>query len=520
VAALVGETPGTGAGFDSLCGTCYWKYQRGLRTPRRKCQVCGRDVLGEKTYVIHTDHRPFLPPESKGATFFCQWCYDKARQKGPGISGKSSSLTDESDCFPAQENGLGEEPLGADGEMGCGKEPQKVAATDLSAMMQALTNHRFDGHPISDVDGYQKHVDSVAHGLFSLFLSAVPNQTAGTKEKVAMILELFGHIVDPAYSQMAWELTTVLHSSGVSDRQLRGLSSKGLVMCTSKLHEHENLMQERHERRLNQLCSDSEKRLMLVTDDFHQIESAHGLPRKKNGKFSVAHHVANAILKEQGENGLDIAVEQYPECLTPRVFSAEDVENWIQQHWSGSCTKFYFPTRLKFLEEIAATLQPYSTNKEDVAWDNPISMQNVTLLRCFDNPFKDRADVEAVFSSCSTTLAPYLSRRHMVATGDWYTFSILLRLVHTDPAKYGRFLPIPGAFHIGLNAQQGIFCTTSRSFRGFGRPFFQKRSCRPNRVPSNANTHCSWHARGGKNVGLIASSWWQMWTKQVLRQFC
>jgi hypothetical protein len=179
---------------------------------------------------------------------------------------------------------LGEEPLGADGEMGCGKEPQKVAATDLSAMMQALTNHRFDGHPISDVDGYQKHVDSVAHGLFSLFLSAVPNQTAGTKEKVAMILELFGHIVDPAYSQMAWELTTVLHSSGVSDRQLRGLSSKGLVMCTSKLHEHENLMQERHERRLKQLCSDSEKRLMLVTDDFHQIESAHGLPRKKKWK--------------------------------------------------------------------------------------------------------------------------------------------------------------------------------------------------------------------------------------------
>jgi hypothetical protein len=107
------------------------------------------------------------------------------------------------------------------------------------------------------------------------------------------------------------------------------------------------------------------------------------------------------------------------------VFSSEGVENWIRLHWGASGTKSYFSTRLKFLEKIAATLQPYSANEEDAAWDNPISMQNVTLLRCFDNAFKEHKDVEQVFAACGTILAPYLSRQHVVATGDWYTFSIL-----------------------------------------------------------------------------------------------
>jgi hypothetical protein len=186
-------------------------------------------------------------------------------------------------------------------------------------MMQALVKHRFDGHPLGDVDGYQQHVDSVAGGLFSAFLSAVPNQCPATKTKVAMLIGLFGHIVDPSYSQLAWELTTVLHSAGMSDRQLRGLSSKGLGMCTSKLRAHENLMQGRHDHHLAEICSDSNCRLVLVTDDFHQIELSRGLPRKKWEVFGGA---PCRQCDSQGSGGKRIGYSSRP---IQRMFGSDSI---------------------------------------------------------------------------------------------------------------------------------------------------------------------------------------------------
>jgi hypothetical protein len=187
----------------------------------------------------------------------------------------------EGEIFAAQISRSEKESVGTDGGNSGAAQQEKKNPVDLRGMLQALTQHHFDGHPLSDIEQYQAHVDSVAGGLFSLFLSAIPKQSAETKTKVAMLLGLFGHMVDPNYSQVVWELTTALHSSEVSDRQLRGLSAKGLVMCTSKVHAHERLMQERHDLSVSRLCGDAESGLMLVADDFHQIESSHGLPRKK-----------------------------------------------------------------------------------------------------------------------------------------------------------------------------------------------------------------------------------------------
>jgi len=89
---------------------------------------------------------------------------------------------------------------------------------DLSGMLHSMVDHRFTGNALSEVEAYEKHVDSVAGGLFGMFLSALPDSSTETKVKVAMLLELFGHLVDATYSQTVSELTMFLHSCGVSDR--------------------------------------------------------------------------------------------------------------------------------------------------------------------------------------------------------------------------------------------------------------------------------------------------------------
>jgi hypothetical protein len=106
-------------------------------------------------------------------------------------------------------------------------------------------------------------------------------------------------------------------------------------------------------------------------------------------------------------------VEEYPQCLTPTAFSVDAVEQWIQERWEGSCSKFYFGTRLKFLEKISATLQPYSTKEPDAMWNNPISMENVTLFKCFPNAFKEPADVESCLQRAARLLRPIWPDRRL-----------------------------------------------------------------------------------------------------------
>ena len=133
-----------------------------------------------------------------------------------------------SDNFPAQ---MDLEGLGAAESVG--------SRMDLRGMMQSLVNNRFPGNALAQLDDYEQHVNSVCGGLFSYFMSVVPYQTPEMKKKVAMLLEQFGHLVDPSYSKTMWEVTDVLHGCGVSDRAIRGFSERGLAMCSSHLREHQ-----------------------------------------------------------------------------------------------------------------------------------------------------------------------------------------------------------------------------------------------------------------------------------------
>jgi hypothetical protein len=162
------------------------------------------------------------------------------------------------------------------------------------------------------------------------------------------------------------------------------------------------------------------------------------------------------------------------------------VEEWIRGHWKRATTKSYFDGRLKFCEKIAATLQPYGSSAPEDSWDNPISLENVTLFKCFANAFKDPADMDKVFGECCTSegFQRYFHDQHMIATGDFWSWSRLLFLVMTQPAEYGYFVPIPGAFHIGLNAQQGIFWTFRPVILRIWSAVFPRKKLPPDAAPT------------------------------------
>jgi len=50
-------------------------------------------------------------------------------------------------------------------------------------------------------------------------------------------------------------------------------------MCSSKLVEHEKHMADTH---VDEMAHDPDRRVVPVTDNFHQIEGAKGTPRKSN----------------------------------------------------------------------------------------------------------------------------------------------------------------------------------------------------------------------------------------------
>ena len=485
LARKMGEKSGTGVGFDCLCLKCYFEYDSWLKNRRTRCEVCQKGILGQKTYIIHPNHRPFLPPDMTGARFFCRACYDSASEKSKaapsgGVPSPSAmDLGGEGGNFPAQKQGA-ERTAGA--SVGPERRTQSLTKTEFQQMARDLVDHRFAGHALEDVIEYERHVDGNAGGLFSLLLSALPNDTVATKRKLAMILELFGHLVDPTYSKTVWELTEVLHSVGASDRQMRGFCEKGLAMCSSKLHQHWKLENQRHDSRLSKIIGAPGQQLMLVTDDFHQIERGRGVP-KKNGRFNAAFHVANAILKDMTNRGPYVPVSEYPECVTPAVCSVDAVVAWAAEVWERLRGKFYFGTRLKFLEKIASTLQPYGGSDADDSWDNPISMGNVTLFKCYDNPFKKPEDIDAVYVEISQALMASLALYHMPATGDWYAFSNLYYLRLSNPAQFGHFIPIPGAFHVGLNAQQAVFSTFSPIITQVWKAVFPRKKLDPDPDP-------------------------------------
>ena len=209
------------------------------------------------------------------------------------------------------------------------------------------------------------------------------------------------------------------------------------------------------------------------------------------------------------------------------MFSVDAVLQWIEERWEASCASFYFGGRLKFLEKISATLHPYSTLEPGASWDNPITMENVTLLRSFPNAFKDPADMDTVFSGSCDDLGPLLERQHVIATSDFYPYIHLISRVLANPGKYQHVIPIPGAFHVGLNAQDGVLTHYRPVIDIVWSAVFPKKRLDPNPTPLERKFALELLCEGWKKcrtycLGLLANldliSWEAIFLAQLFEE--
>jgi hypothetical protein len=83
-------------------------------------------------------------------------------------------------------------------------------------------------------------------------------------------------------------------------------------------------------------------------------------------------------------------------------------------------------------------------------------MKEVTFLDSYNNKFKSISDIRDVLISVKDKIFRQLAINHVLATGDYHVYRNLLRAVWCRPG-FENVVPIPGAFHIALNAQEALF---------------------------------------------------------------
>jgi hypothetical protein len=89
---------------------------------------------------------------------------------------------------------------------------------------------------------------------------------------------------------------------------------------------------------------------------------------------------------------------------------------------------------------------------------SPVTLRNVELLTSSGLGFKKHSDMMAVIRETVADMKPYLEHHLALATGDWWTYWTLLEAVRTDRKnEFGHLVPIPGVFHMGLNAQEAVY---------------------------------------------------------------
>jgi hypothetical protein len=128
--------------------------------------------------------------------------------------------------------------------------------------------------------------------------------------------------------------------------------------------------------------------------------------------------------------------------------------DFADRWWSVKKTP-YVMQRTQSIMETSAILKPYGGDGH--AADSPVDMKRARLLKCSAIPFKKTHDIREILLGVVEDLAPYLRERYAIATGDYYCYRNLVRLIREFPSLLAHLLPLPGPFHVLLNAQQALY---------------------------------------------------------------
>jgi hypothetical protein len=263
---------------------------------------------------------------------------------------------------------------------------------------------------------------------------------------------IFDEVILHCMMQMQ-EMAT-LNMDGVPLRRLIGYCHGGIGMHVSNLKRQQEKDVAAFDESIQTTLKNPAVLKMVVLDDFNEH---HPYLLKHIGGAHAQCNVGNAILKDVTDTGVDLPVAVYGDSLLPRSFSPDLFATFFDRVLaSGHLRGSYMDERSHAMEEWSRVVRPYGARRIRHP-HSPVTLDGVQLLLSSSEGFHKYEEIEKVLQQVMDKLAPYLADRLMVLTGDWHTFWVVFRLVRLHPEIFGHLVPLPGAFHIGLNAQQAIF---------------------------------------------------------------
>jgi hypothetical protein len=247
-----------------------------------------------------------------------------------------------------------------------------------------------------------------------------------------------------------WMMSDLLHTAGVSVVVRRLLFRMGIGMEPSHIPQRQKKMIAAHAARINRMLGEVRRCFVLIADDFNAFWRRK-LPAKTS--WSDAANITNAILKEMDVLADELRADQFAGIVVPLAFCGSEVAEIVSDLWTADNVRPYEECRLPELEAASFRVAPYSNREDETA---TLDMCGVHFLDSFADPFKGQ-NICKTLASLSRRLAPVLRDHYMFVTGDYYLFRYVMHLMTKFPAEFGHFIPIPGPFHIGLNAQEGVF---------------------------------------------------------------
>jgi len=307
------------------------------------------------------------------------------------------------------------------------------------------------------------HMNEHGRGLFDIFHSIFqpkvvrPEKDDWSRVATVTLLDCLLHQINPRHSATTWDMTKQMRSDGVPLRRLVGWCHGGLGMHPCNLStEDEKDIAHNAQAIKDDLANEDEEEMMVLDD----LNAHHPCQlRGPDGRLYVQVTVGNVILKkrESGGTKLGLRWDTYGDRLLPPVFSPGLFENFFSEVVSaGGLCGSYMGERPHRMEEWCRVVRPYAS-RTDQHPHSPVTLQGVRLLFSSDRGFHKEQDMEAVLRDAVGRLRDYLETRLMLVTGDWHTYWVVLKAMRLNREVYGHLVPIPGAFHIALNAQQAIF---------------------------------------------------------------
>jgi len=331
----------------------------------------------------------------------------------------------------------------------------------LRSRAQMALQNPYPGNALTHPMEYQEHMNAKADGIVDILrLGFSPSDEPRDRwavNKTVFRLEGFLHQANRKYSKSQWFVSTLLSQQGVSRRNRVGWCHSGVGMYPSNQSIHDAALIADRDAEIDRVLMDPNVELIGMYDDMNSVHIAL-MPSATGGK-AVAARVGNVCMKNVSRLGLDLRVERVGESLLPEKFTFDIAVPFFMRNFGSALIGVYMKERSKDMQVWSRIVRPYGGPPVKNP-DSPVSLDNVFLLLSSDTGFYSSSTIRQVIMEAGARLQGYLSSKLLITTGDFYAFWGAFELARTasgDNAYLRHLVPLPGVFHMGLNAQEAVF---------------------------------------------------------------